>query len=408
MADRPSLLVLGASGNVARAFLRHLGGHRDRVKNLILLDRNRRLLDDPVLDHGRLNYRFIRHRIEFPKDETWYRRLLRKYRISMVIDLTDIDTLPTLASTDAVGVSYLSTSTNGTNQSQGEVMLQVKAYGDRKTRVPHILGSGMNPGVVNIWARHGVEHFGVPREIVHFEYDTSRPADDWAPIITWSPRQFLSEAVWDASGYVHEGQTRDLPTPAIQQLVNMRSILRPIMKLDEYPEGLLALHEENITLGARWGISSKFIYALLPETMRHLQRIYRTRGTVRLSDLQIGDNNTMPLEGTDTIGVLLLYPQKRVYYVHSLPNAAVVGTNATCAQVAVGVYAGMLTLLMEKLESRIHHPGDLYQTLYRQVVFANMRVARSVFTRSGRIWLRRSHIRQVRVRSVDESGDFVI
>jgi hypothetical protein len=326
----------------------------------------------------------------------------------MVFDLSDMDTLPILAATDASGVSYVSTSINGSQQTLSELMLQVRAYGDRKTRMPHVLCSGMNPGVVNMWVRHGVEHFGVPREIVHFEYDTSTPADGWKPLVTWSPKEFLTESVWDASGYVHEGKAFNLATPAIHRLINMRSILKPIMKLKEYPEGLLVLHEENLTLGSRWGVSSKFIYALHPTTMRHLQQLYLKQGRVRLSDIVVGDNNTMQLGGSDTIGVCLIYPRRRVYYMHSLPNASVVGTNATCAQVAVGVYSALLTLLGERLEQRIHFPGDLYHTLYRHVAFSNMRVERSVFSRSGRTWLRRSHVRQVRMRSAKTTTDFVI
>src|SRR5690606_20707589 len=101
---------------------------------------------------------------------------------------------------------------------------------------------------------------------------------------------------------------------------------------------------------------------------------WRERGTVRIGDLEVGDNTSIPLTGSDTIGVCLQYPRRRVYYLHSLANESVVGTNATCAQVAVGVWAGLTTLLTEKLKRRVYFASDLYDTIYPHVLFSNQRV----------------------------------
>ena len=51
-----------------------------------------------------------------------------------------------------------------------------------------------------------------------------------------------------------------------------------------------------------------------------------------------------------------------------------VGTNATCTQVAVGVYAAPITLLRERLRPRIYFATDLYDTIYPHVLFSNQRV----------------------------------
>jgi saccharopine dehydrogenase-like NADP-dependent oxidoreductase len=399
---------LGAAGHVARAFLRRLGGRRECLSNLVLVDRNRRLLHDPVLEHRRLSYVFTHRRLRLPEDEGWYRRLLRRYDIDIVVDLSDMDTLPVFTATDAAGVSYVNTSLNDSRQPVSDLMEEVRAYGGERTRAPHILCSGMNPGVVNIWVRHGVEQFGVPREIVHFEYDTSAPVSGWRPIVTWSRKEFLAETAWDPTGFVRDGEPQHLADPAVVRLVDMSPILKPALKLPAYPKGFLVLHEENLTLGARWGVSSRFLYALHPATMKHLCRTHRTRGRVREADLVLGDNNTLQLEGADTIGVCLEYPRRRVYYLHSLPNAAVVGTSATCAQVALGVYAALLTLLHDSLPRRLHFVGDLFNSLYRQVIFANMRVERSVFARRRRGWKRLEYTPQVRARPRDGLEDFVV
>ena len=164
----------------------------------------------------------------------------------------------------------------------------------------------------------------------------------------------------------------------------LRPITEPVARLSSYPRGLLVLHEENVKLGQKLGASSRYLYAIHPKTMEHLGRLWRERGKVEINDLELGDNTSVPLTGSDTIGVRLDYPDKRVYYLHSLANSAVRGTNATCAQVAVGADAAMTTLLAERLSPRIYFASDLYGTVYRDVVFGGLHVEHFVFEGGGR------------------------
>ncbi|MCX7826804.1 MAG: hypothetical protein N2689_14785, partial [Verrucomicrobiae bacterium] len=87
-----------------------------------------------------------------------------------------------------------------------------------------------------------------------------------------------------------------------------------------------------------------------------------------------------------------------VYYLHSLPNNAVPGANATCSQVAVGVYAALFTLLSERLAPRAYFVTDLYDTVYPHVLFCNMRVEHFVFARRKRSLVLRHHIASLRPR----------
>ena len=395
---QPNLLILGASGVVARAFLRRLGGWRAHFGRVVLLDKNERVLADRFLEHQRLDYDFVRRRLRFPQDAAYYRQLLRRYQIDIALDVTDMDTLPILEATDAAGVSYVCTALNDGKRSVTELVSLLDATRARKRRAPHILCSGMNPGVVNIWVWHGVRHYGVPREIVHFEYDTSKPANGWRPTLTWSRRQYLTEVAWDPTGKVVDGKAVVLRTNALQNREPMHALLRPVMPLDSYPHGWLVLHEENLTLGQRLGVSSKFIYAIDQRTMAHLTRRWRQRGTLHVSDLEIGDNTVAPLDGTDTVGVCLEYDRRRVYYLSSLPNIAVPGANATGAQVAVGVYAALLTLLRERLPPRLYSVTDLYDTVYPQILFSNMRVEHFVFAKRKRSLILRKHRASLRPR----------
>lgn len=375
----PNLLVVGASGHVAQAFLLRLRRRRNDFGHLVLLDPRDRVLNDPYLDHSRLNYQFVRRRLCFPDDTPSYHQFLARYEIDIVLDLTDLDTMPILEATDAFGVSYVNTALNDAKRGVADVVSTLHPNREEVRGAPHILSSGMNPGVVNIWVWHGYQHYGTPSEIIHFEYDTSMLVTGWRPMITWSRQEFLTESVWEPTGLVENGQLRMFIGNSLEYREDLRAVMEPVLPLAVYPRGLLVLHEENVKLGRKLGASSKYVYAIHPRTMDYLERLWRERGQVTIDDLELGDNTSMPLDGSDTIGLCLDYPDKRIYYLHSLANRDVVGTNATCAQVAVGVEAALTTLLSQEMSPRIYFASDLYETAYTDAVFSSLRVEHFVF-----------------------------
>jgi hypothetical protein len=401
------LLVVGASGNVARAFLRKLGGQRCHFGHLVLLDKNRRILEDKHLDHRRLQYRFVQHRLALPNDARYFARLLKKHRINIVLDVSTHATLPMLNAMDAAGVAYVNTSLNDDRLEVSELVQRLDPPRQRRTRAPRILCSGMNPGVVNLWVRHGLAHFGMPKEIVHFESDTSMTADRWRPIVTWSKHEFLTEAVWNRTGHYAGDAVAFQSGNALQHRQALRPLLAPILLGDHQPKGLLVLHEENLTLGRSLGVPSKFIYALHPRTMRYMVERFRRTGDLREGDLELGDNVTHRLTGEDMVGVCLKYPRQRVYYLNRLSNTSLIGTNATCHQVAIGIYCALFTLLYDKVAPQAYFVGDLYNTLYRRLLFANMRVEMFVCRRRKSRWVIREHVPEVRVR-VDKHATAVV
>lgn len=394
--SRPNLLVLGASGNVARAFLCRLVGHRVHFGELVLLDKNRSVLASRYLDHQRLRYRFVKRHLELPADRDWFARLLKRHRIDLVLDVSTHDTLPVLEAVDAAGASYVNTSLNDGRRTVTELVALLLPDRDRPRRAPHILCAGMNPGVVNLWVRHGVERFGRPRQIVHFEYDTSMIRDGWRPLVTWSRREFLTEAAWNPAGEHAGNGVRLLPTNALESPVSLRPWLAPLQLGDHCPSGMLVLHEENCTLGETLGVPSRFIYALHPRTMRYLRARLRRDKKLDLSVLELGDNLRQRLTGVDMVGVCLEYPRRRIYYLNRLPNDGLVGSNATCTQVAVGVYAALFTLIYDRLAPRLYFTEDLYHTLYRRLVFTNLQVELFFCTRRDGRWVLSRHIPQLR------------
>jgi len=380
---KPDLVVLGASGGVAAAFLHHMPAFRQLFGSLVLVDRHDAVRRNPFVAHDLLQYRFRKFDVDPQRKRASYVSMLRKERADIVLDLTDCDTIPLLEATDEAGVSFLTAGINAEGPTHAAVDALWKTRKSYR-RAAHVVCSGMNPGCVNAWTRHAVRKHGVPDEITHFEYDTSQMTKRWHPMITWSIKEFLEEAVSDAGGYtMGRYRPHELFPNALVHRKRMRSVLKPVLPLAEYPEGFLMFHEECSSLSNMYDVPSRFLYAIHPKTMRTMIELYETRGEVRASDLKIVDNTEDVLEGSDTIGVRLDYPKKAVYLVNSFPNGPVIGTNATYTQVVIGVYAGLFCLRRREVGLGAHFPEELDKTVYPDIVFDNMRVQEFVFRKRG-------------------------
>ncbi len=376
---RPNLLILGASGGVAQAFLHHLPQHREKFANLILIDKNPKVTKNHYLDHKTLKYKFIKLNVTKENVDTKYTTLLKTKKISIVLDLTDWDTELLFHHTNNQRVSYINTALNSEEKPVFNLVSDIGNYPD-KILAPHILCSGMNPGVVNSWVAHAIEHHGKPQSILHFEYDTSHPSKQWRPTITWSKHEFIVEAVRDPSGYMlSKNQLKMLYPNGLTHSQPMKKILHPFWKLPNYPLGLTILHEENITCANKYDVPSRFLYAIDQRTVHQLQTKYNKNKNIHIKDLDLGDNTHHVLDGSDNIGVLLTYQDKRIYYFNSMSNVPMIGTNATYTQVIVGVFAALFTIMYDKLKPQKYFVEDLENTNYQRYVFDNLRVQKYIF-----------------------------
>jgi hypothetical protein len=386
---KPNLLVMGASGGVANAILQKFFPHRNLFNKLILLDKRKNLLNNRYIDHKKLDYIFIHKKIILPEREKEYLNLLKKYRIDIVLDITDIDSIPAIEATNKAGIPYINTAMNDKKRDVYSITSEILSKKSGLDNASHIICAGMNPGIVNLWARHGIEKFSVPEEIVHFEYDSSSVAAKWEPMVTWCLNEFLTETVTDPSGIMlGRDKLKKLLPNGLKNRRPLRPILSPIMKLDKYPYGFTVLHEENITISRKYNVPSKFIYAINMKTMEKIMRIYKEKKKITEEDLSHGDNSEKILTGSDSIGVMLDYKDKKVYYFNSMPNEAVMGTNATYTQVIMGVFSALFTLMFDNIGKGVHFPEDLYESYFRNYVFDNLRTQEFVFKkRKGKLVL---------------------
>ena len=373
-------MLLGASGGVSNAFLHYLVHHRQYFNKLVLLDKSDKVKQDPYIDHVGLDYIFIHKELEIPKHENEYLEILKKHRIDVVLDLTDMDSIPVLEATDRFGAHYLNTAMNDEEKYVSQLVIDVHARKEKIKNNVHILCTGMNPGVVNMWVRHGIEKFGLPKEVQHFEYDTSTEALRWKCMMTWSIKEFIVESIRDPSGIMlGRDNVRTLLPNALEHRVDMTDILSPIMELDVFPHGFQVLHEENLSIAQKYNIPSQFVYAVNMKTMDFLVKKYESNKKITREDFVLGDNRTEALEGSDNIGVILKYEDKEVYYFNTAQNNAAIGTSGTYTQVIIGIFSALFVLFFDRIKKGTYFVEDLYDSHFKYFMFDNMHVREYVF-----------------------------
>ena len=374
MNAKRNVLVIGACGGVGRAFLRILLGECGGLGKLVLVDKKEPWADDGSVSFRERNGEFIKASVDVDKGREEYLRLLRTYRIDIVIDLSINETRAMLAASDRAGVSYINTGVaNRPDENFSEVVLDLVHRQTESWNAPHVLCSGMNPGVVNMWVRRAIATSGVPKNIVHFEYDTGEPVAGGMPIIAWSRETLLDEIVNDPAGYVvGRNKIKFVPPNPLKNRVSMEEVLRRIMNLPVYPRGFLLLHEENITLGQKYDVPSRFLFSLKTETMDYLEKVYDRKKEIPLDTLALGDNGKIPLKGEATVGVCLEYENSREYFFNTTPQGDVPGVSGSCRQVAAGLHAAFRTVVEDPLEKRVYFVEDLLGTTCERLMLNNL------------------------------------
>jgi hypothetical protein len=385
-------MVIGCEGGVGRGVLTYLKRHAARFGTITLVDM-KDFHDDRFVSLGELGARFVKLEVnEETKNE--YAKLLEETQAGIVLDVSD-------ASTDvAAGVvfdqgvaSYVCTAY--CDESEGPLSEIAGPWlakaSSRKHHKPHILFSGMNPGIVNVLAAMGIEKFGKPRGITEFEYDTSQTLRDPVPNgVTWSLEQFIDEAVKEPAQVVlGRNRARTFYPNGIEHPEDMEPILGPLLDLSEYPHGWTIMHEECLTLAHKYDIPCRFIYSVNRRTRDFIEHQYREEGTLEESDLDLMNNVKRPLVGSDLVGIRLDYADRVVFYFNRKHNVNLKGSSATIYQVAVGVHAALFTLLLDRLSPGVKFTEDLVDGFFPTFVTDNLMIEEHVFARDedGRLHL---------------------
>lgn len=380
-----NLLILGASGALAHATLVYLQHHRDRFDRVLLLDQ-RSFQSDVFEDLSSLKADFVQIRIE-EQGKKAFLKLIEDFKPSIVLDLSDAPTeLVAEVVFDYGKASYVCCAfCTASFAPLGEAL---NGWADEQKKqktpsLPHIFFTGMNPGAVNMWAAIGARKFGVPKDLIEFEYDTSRfMKKHKEKMVTWCVPEFIVELVTDPAEIIlGNHKIKSMFPNGLYHQEDLEPLFSPILKLDHYPKGCVVTHEECVTLGNRWNIPMRFIYTVNENTMHYIKRLYEDKGRIEDSDLILGNNFENPLVGSDNIALRLDYEDKAVYYFNSVSNENLKECSGTDYQVMVGVYAALFTLLNEALPGGIYYTEDLLETFFPKFLTDNMMIQEFVFNK---------------------------
>ena len=191
--------------------------------------------------------------------------LLHQHRPTHVINLASLDTIEAARRCDDAGASYIDTGIEGSESRTGpraEVWLDARA--STRWRGAHLVGAGMNPGVVNALLAvllaeereaHGADaHAGVALFTEHDETTPSTPLKAGRLGTTWNARDLVAELTEFPSFTVADGVRQDLPHRALDRSYEAHVADTPV-------EGWLVPHDELITLGRRYpGLRLGYLY----------------------------------------------------------------------------------------------------------------------------------------------------
>jgi homospermidine synthase len=376
-AMRKRTLVVGAGGGVGLAALvlleRHALGRRllEGTKELLLVDRAPPSQPLPARLAEKARW-LPAHAIESGHDLA---ALLREHPVDEVIELAALGTWDCVEVCAEHGVSYLNTCYDHWDAARAPLPAMVRARElfdppDVEAGV-HLIGGGMNPGLVNLLVGEGLRVLGERtgqaaslraldiHAIAFTELDTThepgRDSDD-AFAMTWCPEHCLEELLEPEAMIVVDGELVGLGHAPHRAQYLARCGDRSIV-------GHMVPHEELVTLAAMYpGIELGYVYALPEQATRALAR-WPERRPSEWQVRRLYPPHTTALEGFDRIGMLLCSRTQGELWIGwhtAVEDALALGTNATLLQVATGLLASWSSLrerepgiwLAEELDAR--------------------------------------------------------
>lgn len=365
------VMILGASGGIGSALINILAHHdlSDSIiphgTKLFLVDRS---ADIRVSDELRAKYSITLIPAFNITSFTDLETLLQEYQINALVEVADVETIEFVQVCAALGVLYVNSGYGVWPEVYAKehprCLMLVRAleirnaivnrYASVKSSAGVVMGSGMNPGIVNALVERGIERLANInlidkaaliddlRYVIFTEEDTTIiPPTEFKEAefpITWNPQHAFAEFTERSTGYVDQGRV---------QWVNSRPLdcRLEVLCNDKIITGMLVPHEESVTIGEKYPhIASGFIYNI-PSISA--QRLPQVRGLQLITPVLLVPRS-FQLEGADTVGVLLQTSRYGAYWLgfkNEHHEAVKYDTNATLMQVAAGVLAGARILL---------------------------------------------------------------
>ncbi|HSQ90467.1 S-adenosylmethionine decarboxylase related protein [Romboutsia sp.] len=380
MKNTISLSILGSSGGVAKAFLSILNKATEDINDPIhkfISTCNVHLIDIKQKDITYFQELFpnLATKIslyEFDLNDTnKFIKHLKNTKTTIVVDISWADTIETLNCCNKLGVVYINSAFENTYIDETE---EFEGFGlskryeffearrDEFTNTTSIIGSGMNPGVVQWMALKVINSVSdkQPKACYIVESDNSFYIDESLAqkdtiYTTWSPECFLDEAI--------------LSYPLFMKQRNQLFLYKEVYSLEfkvtlgekEF-YGCLMPHEEVLSLGSLYDMECGFIYKVNDHTTKIIRDNIDNLDDLWDAPMKVLDPSEYPLKGEDLVGVLLVYDDEEIYMYNVLSNKEVFDkykVSATYFQVACGLYGAISTILLDNIPRGIYYVDEL-------------------------------------------------
>lgn len=374
-----SITILGSAGGVAKSILAILNRavlDKNDPMHPILVNTHLHLIDlnQKEMDYYTQLFPNLKDNLNLMQfdlnDASQLYNHLKTTNTKVVIDVSWADTIEMLKCCNELGVYYINTALENTMVDEDESLYgfplteRYQRFEDSKgafTNTKAIIGSGMNPGVVQWMAIKLMENNPEkPLACYIVEHDNSFFTDkeiiEPQTIYTsWSVECFLDEAILSYPMFARH----HLEYYLYEDVYALEYKVR-LGNKEFY--GCLMPHEEVITLGKKYDMEIGFIYRVNEYTTEMIQNNLNDVDKLwdwkqRIIDPAAGD-----VEGEDLVGVLLVYNDHEKYIYNSMKSSEIYPefkTNATYFQVACGVYAGLESLLLDSIPLGIYYVDEL-------------------------------------------------
>ncbi|SIR86407.1 homospermidine synthase [Peribacillus simplex] len=375
-----SISILGSSGGVAKAVL--------AIINQSAQDKNDPMY--PIISISQLHLIDIKQKDKeyydqlFPNladkikisqldlmDVSHFQKHLKRTKTKVVIDVSWADTIEMMKCCNELGVFYINSALENTEVDEDESLYgfplteRYIRFEDSKknlTNMKAIVGSGMNPGVVQWMAIKLINENPDRKPLACYivEHDDSFFKDKTlikpnTLYTSWSVECFLDEAILSYPMFVHH----HLPQYFYEEVYAMEYKVKLGQK-EFY--GCLMPHEEVITLGKLFDMQLGFIYRVNEYTTESIRNNLANVDVLWDWNQQLLDPDVGEIEGEDLVGVLLVYEDSEKYIYNVMKSSEIYPkfkTNATYFQVACGIYAAMASIILDDLSLGIYYVDEL-------------------------------------------------
>lgn len=307
------------------------------------------------------------------KDNDNFINHLKDTKTTLVVDVSWADTVEMLQCCNQLGVNYVNTALENTEVDDNEDLYEgfgllerlrhLEKHKDNILNSSAIIGSGMNPGVVQWMAIELLKEDSsddVPLGCYIVEHDTSfykdkNVAKENVVYTTWSPECFLDEAILSYPMFMKNR----MPLFLYEKVYDVEF---KVTLGDKQFYGCLMPHEEVFTLGKLYDMEGGFLYKINDHTTELIRANIDGLEKIWDFEMKVLDPLDAPLEGEDLAGVLLVYQDKERYMYNVLSNDSIFSqykTNATYFQVACGIYAALSVMLLDQIPKGAYYVDEL-------------------------------------------------